>query len=106
MASPATRIGAVAAGLAAVWTFAASPAAAQSSGDQHAGVLSVQGTQDVAAPVAPAVPAPGATQSTPAVVDTPTSYALPVTGGDVVGLTGVGLGLVASGFALKRRFSS
>ena len=85
-----------------------SPAAAQTS-DQHAGVLGVQGTQDLATPVAPAVPAPAETQTTPAVpavVDAPTSSRLPVTGGDVVGLTGVGLGLVATGFALKRRFSS
>ena len=78
-----------------------STAAAQTSTDQHAGVLSVQGTQDVATPVAPA-----ASQSTPAAVETPSGSALPVTGGDVVGLTGVGLGLVATGFVLKRRFSS
>ena len=92
----------------AVWTFGVSPAAAQTSqGDQHAGVLSVQGTQDLATP-APVVEAaaPVASQTTPAAVDTPSSPALPVTGGDVVGLTAVGLGLVATGFVLKRRFTS
>jgi LPXTG-motif cell wall-anchored protein len=100
--SPATRVGAIAAGLLGVWTFGVSGAAAQTTPDEHAGVLSVQGTQDVATPAAPA---PVASETTPVAVEAPSDSALPVTGSDVVGLTAVGLGLVASGFVLKRRYS-
>ena len=122
-----------AAGVAGLWVVGMTAASAQTA-DQHAGVPSSQGPGDgpnlqstavpndevavlpataeseaVAAPApaaaaaAPAAPAPAAVASqTPR----PRSSALPVTGSDVIAITGLGLGLVATGFVVKRRYSS
>ena len=103
-----------AAALAAFITLGAGPATAQAQDDQHFGVQSNQGSRDAAAapaaaPASPAAPAPATaveTRSADRSVPTQTGSALPVTGSDVAVITAVGLGLVASGFVVKRRATS
>jgi LPXTG-motif cell wall-anchored protein len=104
------------AGVLGLWTVGMTAAGAQTV-DLHAGVPSNQGPRDEVTVLSNQAPPQDvtnviATAETEAVAapapapPAPTSSALPVTGSDVIAITGLGLGLVATGFVLKRRYSS